>query len=78
MMKFMRDNEDTSAMYEKYIPRELQRGASRSYLINLCMKWSKEVSLHDILQEDKYNGDEGAEEIEKTIQVLQKVVSFND
>ena len=41
------------------------------------MKWSKEVSLHDILQEDKYNGDEGAEEIEKTIQVLQKVVSFN-
>lgn len=77
MMKFMRDNEDTSAMYEKYIPRELQRGASRSYLINLCMKWSKEVSLHDILQEDKYNGDEGAEEIEKTIQVLQKVVSFN-
>ena len=41
------------------------------------MKWSQEVSLHEILQEDKYSGDNGAEEIEKTIQILQNVVSFN-
>lgn len=77
MMKFMRDNTDTSIMYERYIPQELQRGRNRSYLINLCMKWSQEVSLHEILNEDKYSGDNGAEEIENTIQILQNVVSFN-
>ena len=67
MMKFMRDNTDTSSMYERYIPKEFQRGANRSFLINLCMKWSQEVSLHDILQDDKYSGENGADEIEKTI-----------
>lgn len=77
MMKFMRDNIDTSSMYERYIPKELQRGPGRSSLINLCMKWSQEVSLHEILQEDKYSGDNGAEEIENTIQILQNIVSFN-
>lgn len=77
MMKFMRDNTDTSSMYERYIPKEFQRGANRSFLINLCMKWSQEVSLHDILQDDKYSGENGADEIEKTIQILQNVVSFN-
>lgn len=77
MMKFMRENSDTASMYEKYIPRELQRGQNRSFLISLCMKWSQEVSLHDILLDDKYDGDNGADEIENTIQILQNVVSFN-
>lgn len=77
MMKFMRDTKETASMYERYVPNELQEGASRSYLVSLCMKWAQELSLHDILDEPKYSEENGENEIEKTIQILQNVVSFN-
>ena len=77
MLKYMRDTEETSSMYERYVPSELQKGSNRSYLVNLCMKWATGVSLHDILNEERYSGETGADEIERTIQVLQNVVSFN-
>ena len=32
---------------------------------------------NDILNEERYSGETGADEIERTIQVLQNVVSFN-
>lgn len=73
----MRDTKETASMYERYVPSELQKGASRSYLVNLCMKWAQELSLHDILDEQKYSEEDGENEIEKTIQILQNVVSFN-
>lgn len=77
MLKYMRDTEETSAMYERYIPMGLQNGPYRGYLVSLCMKWAQEIPLHDILCDERYSGDAGADEIEKTIQVLQNVVSFN-
>ena len=73
----MRYTEETSTMYERFIPNELQKGSNRSHLVDLCMKWATEVSLHDILSEERYLGENGADEIERTIQLLQKTVSFD-
>lgn len=77
MLKYMRDTEETSAMYERFIPKELQKGSKRSYLVDLCMKWATECTLHDILSGEQYLKENGADEIEKTIQILQKTVSFD-
>lgn len=77
MFKFMRETPETSAMYERHIPKEFRRGSKRSMLIDLCMKWSKEITLYKILLDKKYEGDNGADEIENTIYVLQNVVSFH-
>lgn len=77
MLKFMRETSETSAMYERHIPKEFRRGSKRSMLIDLCMKWSKEITLYEILSDKKYEGENGADEIENTIYALQNVVSFH-
>jgi len=77
MMKFLRDTEETTYMYNKYIPVIFREGKRRGYLCDLCFKWSNETPLVDILNDDKYNGEGGAKEIEDTIELLQNTVSFN-
>ena len=37
----------------------------------------KYLLLHDILSEERYSGEDGADEIERTIHLLQKTVSFD-
>ena len=77
MLIFMRDMPGTAAMYEKHIPREYRKGSNRRNLVDLCMKWSSEKTLHEILSDEKYNKENGADEIENTIFALQSVVSFH-
>lgn len=77
MLKFMRDTAETSWMYKRFIPRGLQSGSNRSFLVDLCMKWAKGVPLKEILHGDRYSNEDGADEIENTIQILQKTVSFD-
>ena len=77
MLKFMRETPETSAMYERHIPKEFRRGSKRSMLVDLCMKWSKEIPLCEILSDKKYEDDNGADEIENTIYALQNIVSFH-
>lgn len=74
MLKFLRDNDATSNMYNKHIPAQLRRSSGRGILIDLCMKWSKETSLFQILSDSKY---EDPDKIEDTIEVLQNTVSFH-
>lgn len=73
MLKFLRDNETTNYMYKKYITPKLRSGPSRSFLKTLCMKWSKGITLHKILDDEIY---EDPEKIEDTIEILQNTVSF--
>ena len=77
MLKFLRDTEDTSGMYKKYIPECLQSGRGRTFLKDLCMKWSNEKSLSEILSDERYNADNGVDEIENTIKILQNTVSYS-
>lgn len=77
MLKFMRDNDMTSAMYNKYIPKKYRKGSYRGTLVNLCMNWAKEKPLKDILSGSQYLGVNGAENIEETIDLTQRTVSFS-
>ena len=77
MLKFLRDTPETSHMYEKHIPSQLQKGSGRSLLCSLCMQWAKEKSLKDILANINCSDeDDVADEIENRIEILQNTVSY--
>lgn len=73
MLKFLRDSETTTAMYEKHINFKLRRGKGRGLLVTLCMKWSKETCLSNLLSSPEYDD---PDRIEDTIEILQNTVSF--
>jgi len=77
LLLFLRENETTSDMYSRYIPAPYQRGEGRGLLCSTCIKWSSEIPLSKILSGQYYEGERGAENIEKTIKLLQETVSFN-
>ncbi|MGN8743133.1 hypothetical protein ACTM83_06930 [Catenibacterium mitsuokai] len=76
MLKFMRDTPETAAMYKNHIPIKLQKNRERSHLVNLCMKWSKGITLHEILSQDT-DDYKREENIESIINILQNTVSYN-
>lgn len=76
MLKFLRDNALTNAMYLRSIPPANQHGVGRSILCSLCMDWCCEKPLAQILSGSRYNGDQATEEIDNTIDLLQNTVSF--
>ena len=76
MLKFMRDTPETAAMYKNHIPIKLQKNRERSHLVNLCMKWSKGITLHEILSQDT-DDYKREENIENIINILQNTVSYN-
>lgn len=76
MLKFLRDTPETSTMYYKSIPNQLQNGSGRSYLCRLCMWWAQETPLSEILSKKTYTDDKIADEIEDTIEILQNIVSY--
>lgn len=77
MLKFLRDTESTKEMYERCIPTQYRVGKNRGLLCSICIKWSSEKTLHEILSEDYYNGNDAADRIENTIQLLQDTISYN-
>lgn len=77
MLKFLRDTPETSVMYQKHIPEKYRNGSWRSTLCNLCMKWSKEDSLFNIIESMNYSDEKIADDIEDTIDLLQNTVSYN-
>lgn len=77
VLKFLRDNESTAPMYERYIPVQYRSGISRHILCDFCIKWASQEPLSKLLADPYYDGDEGAERIESTIRLLQEIISFN-
>lgn len=77
VLKFLRDNESTSHMYESCIPAQYRKGPSRHMLCASCIKWASQKPLSELLTGTYYEGNEGAEHIETTIKLLQETVSFN-
>lgn len=76
ILKFLRDNPSTTDMYNRHIPEFYRRGQNRDMLCGSCIKWSSEVPLSQILSSNYYLGELGADNIERTIQMLQETVSF--
>ena len=77
LMKWIRDNKKTHFMYEKYVPQLYRKGKMRSMLCSNCIDWGKEIALNDILCGDRYEGEQASENIDQTINLLERVVSFN-
>ena len=77
IMRFLRDTEETTSMYYKYIPKKYHNGMFRGILLGLCMNWANEDKLCEILSGSRYDGENGADNIDETIDLLQTVVSFN-
>lgn len=77
LMKWIRDNETTNLMYEKYIPQLYRKGQMRSILCSNCIEWGSEIALNDILCDDRYEGEQASDNIDQTINLLERVVSFN-
>lgn len=77
MMRFLRDTDVTADMYNRYIPKLYQKGKMRGIMIGLSLQWSNGEKLCDILNVPRYDGEEGTENIDETIELLQNTISFN-
>lgn len=77
LMKFLRDTDTMADMYSKYIPKRYQKGQMRSIMVTLSLQWSKGEKLCDILNVSRYEGEEGMDNIDDTIKLLQNTISFN-
>lgn len=76
-MRFLRENAATVEMYNKNIPQTYRKDAKRSIMTDLSLQWSNGTPLCELLADSRYDGDEGADNIDNTIELLQKTISFN-
>ena len=76
VLRYLRDTDETASMYNKYIPKQYKDGNKRSIMISLGLKWAKGDALNDILSGSWYEGDEGEEHIDDTIELLQNTISY--
>lgn len=77
ILRFLRDNDSTRDMYERYVPEKYREGRNRGLLCSMCIKWSSETPLSELLSDDYYTGEEAPERIDNTIKLLQDTVSFS-
>lgn len=76
ILKFLRDNDSTTEMYNRYIPNKFRTGASRGLLCSICIKWASETPLAVLLSDKYFEGEEAPDRIESTIKLLQETVSY--
>lgn len=76
-LRFLRDTNETVYMYNKYIPSLYRNGKMRSIMAGLSLQWANGEKLHDILNDSRYDGEEGMNNIDNTIELLQNTISFS-
>lgn len=77
VLKFLRDTNETADMYNKYIPSLYRNGKMRSIMVGLSLQWANGEKLRDILNDSRYDGEEGMDNIDNTIELLQNTISFS-
>lgn len=77
VMLFLRDTKETTDMYDKYVPKDYRKGMMRGIMISQSIQWSKGTPLCEILENPRYDGEEGADNIDGTIALLQNTISFS-
>lgn len=77
VLKLLRDTDETADMYNKYVPKAYRNGQKRSIMITLGMQWAVGKKLCDILNDPRYEGADGMDNIDDTIELLQKTISYN-
>ena len=76
-MRFLRENDVTAEMYNKSIPSTYRKGTMRSIMSSLSLQWATGKALCEILNNSRYEGDDGADNIDSTIELLQNTISYN-
>lgn len=76
-MRFLRENDVTAEMYNKNIPSTYRKGTMRSIMSGLSLQWANGKALCEILNNSRYEGDDGADNIDSTIELLQNTISYN-
>lgn len=76
-LRFLRDTSETENMYNKYIPPLYRNGKMRSIMVGLSLQWANGKKLHEILNASRYDGEEGMNNIDDTIELLQNTISFS-
>ena len=77
ILKFLRDTESTTAMFNRYVPEGYRNGANRGILCGKSIKWASEIPLSEFLKGEYYSEGDVQTKIEDEIQMLQKTVSFD-
>ena len=77
IMRFLRDTAETADMYDKHIPAMYQNGKMRSIMVGLSLKWANGEKLNEILNDSRYDGEDGMDNIDNTIELLQNTISFS-
>lgn len=77
MLKFLRDSSSAKDMFNKYVPEKYRIGAARGQLCSACIKWATGTPLVDLLEDEYFDGDEGADHVETYIELLQNTAAFN-
>lgn len=76
VLKELRENPTTAYMYNKYIPREYRSGRTRHLMCDDAIKWAKGIKLCDLLKRKYYEGKDGMEHIDNTIDMLERTISY--
>lgn len=76
-MRFLRENDVTAEMYNKNIPSTYRKKTMRSIMSSLSLQWATGKALCEILNNSRYEGDDGADNIDSTIELLQNTISYN-
>lgn len=77
MMKFLRDTPETKEMYNRYVNEKFREGRGRGIFVSNVIKWTRGISLKDILSKGKYDGEKGQDEIEDMIKVLENDIAYS-
>lgn len=67
----------TAEMYNKNIPSTYRKKTMRSIMSSLSLQWATGKALCEILNNSRYEGDDGADNIDSTIELLQNTISYN-
>jgi hypothetical protein len=74
VLKYLRDNENFSALYNERIPSRYQKGPNRSILCDTAIKWAKQEPLNGILQGSYFDDPDN---IDEHIDLLQNTISYS-
>ena len=61
----------------KNIPSTYRKKTMRSIMSSLSLQWATGKALCEILNNSRYEGDDGADNIDSTIELLQNTISYN-
>ena len=74
VLKYLRDTDAFSALYNERITDRYRKGANRSILCDMAIKWAKQTALSEILKAPYYSD---ADKVDEAITLLQNTISYD-